>query len=54
MEQRLHGGPQSAARRERGGEVVRKRQGTMGGRKRGREDEREVDNRQERRRSELD
>jgi hypothetical protein len=36
------------------GEVVRKRQGTVGGRKRGREDEREVDSGQERRRSELD
>jgi hypothetical protein len=32
-----------AARRERGGEVMRKRQGTVGGRRRGREDEREVD-----------
>jgi hypothetical protein len=31
----LHGGLQSAARRERGGEVVRKRQGMVGRRRRG-------------------
>jgi hypothetical protein len=50
----LHGGPQSAARHERGGEVVRRRQRTAGRRRRGQEDGREVGSGQERRHSELD